>query len=467
MKTLITLTVAFIAAMALISVPTASAQSGDDPCAGDTAAEHVHNDCEMLESSSFDAAAGLCNTPHVRVVCVCDTGYVQHGELANGDPDCRRRASGSGGSGSASSSSGGAIYPSICVGDAAPHGSTCECPDALDTDGHDADDDGLQEVYRVTVRWDRRERRAMGVAMHGDIQTCLPASYALRSEDDVADAARDQRIAFLEEMVFGVLCGSTDYATASVDDIREDCVAAAARRGGIDTESGMIVLGDGTQLTLGEFAQNMVDRLADLGNRVTGLEDWRRETVDPTLAAHETRLDALEALSRSFHLRVGAYGLFGGLLSGPSTGAGGASLELIFRWGDLPVGSYVNGLFGGQSTGWNVGSSFHLAGGAGFIFFTGGRADTTISLGYFAETLLDPFMDGPGEVDGDSLGVLHGGMLAASVPLPGDAHILRIEPALIVGGADRRFIDDQSNFRSTFDVDVTGMLRIVIQPDWN
>jgi hypothetical protein len=460
------LTVALIAATTLIGASTASAQA-DDPCMGDQAAEHVHNDCEMLEASTYDGEAGLCSTPHTRVVCVCNDGYTPHGELANGDPDCRRRASGGGGSGSASSSSGGEIYPSICVGDAVPHGSSCECPDALDTDGHDADNDGLQEVYRVTVRWDRRERRAMGVGARGDIQTCLPNSYALRSEDEVADAARDQRIAFLEEMVFGVLCGSTDYATASVDEIREDCVAAAAARGGIDTDSGVIIFGDGTQTTLGEFAQNMVDRLADLGNRVTALEDWREDTVDPTLANHEARLDALEALSRSFHLRVGAYGLLGGLLSGPMTGAGGASLELIFRWGDLPVGSYVNGMFGGQSTGWNVGESFHLAGGAGFVFFTGGRADTTISLGYFAETLLDPFMDGPGEVDGDSLGVLHGGILSASFPLPGDAHVVRIEPALIVGGADRRFIDDQAIFRSTFDASVSGMLRIVIQPDWN
>ncbi len=108
----------------------------------------------------------------------------------------------------------------------------------------------------------------------------------------------------------------------------------------------------------------------------------------------------------------------------------------------------------------------YLAGGAGLAIFTGGRRDTTIGLGFWAEDLLHPFADGPTEVQGSSRGVAIGAELSLSIPLPGDAHWVRIRPALAVGHSERYYISDNGAFSVLPGAYIAPSLAIEFQPDW-
>ena len=445
------MTVAIAAMILFLGAPTVSAQDMQCP-------DNAHLGTEVRACS----ASGVVD---LDCVCVCDRGYHPRdaGQPVSSSNPCVRNVRGDrDGNGTVD------ISNTVCIGDAravtVPGGFiVCQCPDALDTTDHDADQDGMQETRRVSVLWDRHERRAMGVPMSGAIFTCM-AENGLATQSEIDGAAMEQRLTWLETQI-RTICGSE--ADATPDDVHEDCVAfhdAALASGGSAPTT--ITVG-GNEYTLGDFAQRVLGRLSEI--------DATNERQDDDIAAIDGRVTALEArpdggflrdLADATHIRIGGFGRLGFSTAGPATGAGGASLELLFRFGDLPVGAFLRGEFGGQETGWDVGSSMYLSGSVGFSIFTGGRRDTTIGLGFFAEDLLHPFADAPDSVQGSHLGVAVGAELSLSIPLPGDAHWMRIRPALAIGHSERYYISDNGAFSVLPGAYIAPSLAIEFQPDW-
>ena len=416
------------------------------------------------------AAAQLCHpdSPHTRVqqvfscsatgvgcdeTCVCASGYHQDGTLSNGDPRCV-----------ADPPIYGSSYEPLCGFGATRVDGDCVCTgDELGTRlGRTMLSytvpalRALVEAGRIEspaglisdARLDRMERRGDTVAVYGCIDPMSAGATERLITDGYAEYVR-------------ILCTPGDAEPNPDADLHQLCTDTRALIDSIVPRT-TIHYGD-RDYTFNEFVSGvLVPKFGEIEGRLSALENTVHEH-GVALADHETRISALEHLLRAIHLRFGAFGLLGGELSGPMTGAGGASGELLVRFGDLPVGMYGRLYFGGQSTGWGVGSSFFLAGGAGFTLFTGGRADTTISLGYYGETLLDPYM-ATHAFPHDSLGTTNGAQLLASFPIPG-AHIVRIEAGLVAGFAERRLMDQNGVFRTPSDAFLAGMLGLVIQPD--
>ncbi|KAA0205902.1 hypothetical protein EDM68_04080 [Candidatus Uhrbacteria bacterium] len=416
--------------LSLIGAPTASAQV--------TCPAHAHAETATVAYCDENGRA-TCEDR-----CVCDRGWHPRDRsqpVSDSNPCVRNVRGDRDGDGTVD------IPNTVCLAPAreltVPGGLiVCQCPDALDTedrngDGtpdHDADQNGIRETRRVRVDWDRHERRAMGVALTGVVQTCMAASSGLATQAEIDAAAIERRLTWLEQQI-RTICGTTDE-TATPDDVAEDCARfrEEALRGGVTS----ITIGD-RNYTLGEFAERVMGRLAEI--------DATNQRQDDQLAVIDGRVTALERGWRGFlnatHIRLGGFGRLGFSTAGPATGAGGVSAELLFRFGDAPIGAYGRIEFGGQETAWNVGGSMYLAGGAGLTYFTGGRRDTTLSLGFWAEDLLEPFADVPGqEVEGSHLGVSVGAELSVSIPLPGDAYWVRIRGAVALADSQRYFVNN-------------------------
>lgn len=433
MKTFVT---AAIAAMFLITPALASANACHD------GTPHAHTvDVPMCSASRLSCEAS----------CVCDRGYHAAGSLANGDPRCvRNRRGDTDGDGIVD------IAPLVCAfGAVLNRRGTCECPEELGARNV------LVPIFLVPAR-----RRALGLPARGSAQTCIdPLATAgeRNSLDGVLLAALDERTR--------IICGSDESATPEevLADCRETRVLIDSIRNGAGSVT--ITYGDRT-LTPQEAFDLIVGKIGEIEGRLTELEAWREETVDPTLVNHEERITALETGSNAWrdflnatHLRLGGFGRLGFSTAGPATGAGGGNLELLFRFGSAPVGVFLRGEFGGQSTGYGIGGSLYLAGGVGLAIFTGGRRDTTIGLGFWAEDLLHPFADAPDAVQGSHLGVAVGVELSVSIPLPGDAYWVRIRPGIAFAHAERYYIGDNAQFSVISGAYIAPSLSIEFQPD--
>jgi hypothetical protein len=365
--------------------------------------------------------------------CVCDDGYVMNGSLSNGDPNCVRpaRRSGSGG-GSGTTAPRQQICDEELLGTRRA-GDRCVCTEANIAAG---------AIGTVPVFVPATVRRAHGWASHGDARLCV---FPMSGQPGPDTEWREYIESWIRQldMENAIICGSDEGATR--EERLDDCRATRELIERIPSLMGggdIMVTVEGQEMPLQDFVTLFVRKVGELIVRVTGLEE-RMDDLEPRVAALEARSDGggLQTFLSSMHLRIGAFGMVGGMLPGPATGAGGASLELLFRFGDLPVGAYGRIHFGGQSTGWNVGETMFLSGGAGFTLFTGGREDTTLALGYYGETLVDPYVAGDA-FPHDSAGVAHGAEFSASLPIPGVSW-LRIRGSIIGAWAERRLIDDQ------------------------
>lgn len=452
------MSVAFGAAMVLTvsnTVSNASAQEAECP---------PHSHAESSVAMCTEAGVVECVD-----VCECDRGFHprdRDAPVSSTNPCVRNVRGDRDGDGTVD------ISNTVCIGDARERTVSggfvvCQCPDALDTedrngDGtvdHDADQDGIQETRRVRVDWDRLERRAMGVPMSGVIYDCMSASTGLSTQAEIDTGAIERRLAWLEQQI-RTICGTTDEA-ATPDDIHEDC--EEFRRAALAGSPTTITIGD-TEMTLGEFAERVMGRLAEI-DETNGRQDDDIAALDGRVTALERDGGALRDLADATHLRVGGFGRLGFSTAGPATGAGGASAELLFRFGDLPIGAYGRLEFGGQETGWGVGASLYLSGGAGLTYFTGGRRDTTVSLGLFAEDLLEPFADDPAGIGGSEIGVALGAELSASLPLPGDAYWVRIRAGISISYSERYHLD-QGAFSVLTGAYIAPTLGLEFQPDW-
>jgi hypothetical protein len=429
-----TLFTAFAAMFLTFGASTVSAQH----CHPDT--PHVHTTCE--------GRVGEARTCDLIENCVCDDGFHADGNLANGDPNCVANASASR---TGSSPHGGAppvCDPELLGTELSPRG-ICRCTEEAYSRG------GIGTSY---VFISVADRRAHGLPIQGEARGCYVygANHSLewlgtwrQSVDESIAGLRSALLAMCDQP----LPEGVDAASLTWVQIQEMCRTTRAMIGGTSP-------GD----------TNIGPRLTEIDNRIIGIRDdidELRQTVEhhtAELADHESRITALEHILRAIHIRVGAFGLFGGELNSLTTGAGGVSGELLVRMGDLPIGFYGRIYFGGQYSAWGVGGSFYVGGGGGVTAFFGDRNATTLSLGYHGDTLLDPYVQGD-RFPHDSLGTMNGAQLLVSIPLPGDAHIVRIEASLIAGLAERRLIDQAGVFRTPQDAFLAGTLGIVIQPD--
>ncbi len=445
MKTMLWFSVACAATVLFIGAPTASAQYPERACHPDT--PHAHTSCDARVSGTACEAVEHC---------VCDEGYVMDGSLPNGDPNCvRPRRGGSGGGGSATTRT--QICDEEILGTRRA-GDRCVCTEANIAAG---------AIGTVPVFVPATVRRAHGWASHGDARLCV---FPMTGRPGPDTEWREYVESWLRQldMENAIICGSDEGATR--EERLDDCRATRELIERIPSLMGggdIMVTVEGQEMPLQEFVTLFVTKVGEHEVRITRLEE-RMDDLEPRVAALEARPDGgfLRDLADATHLRVGGFGRLGFSTAGPATGAGGAAAELLFRFGDLPLGAYGRLEFGGQETGYDVGASMYLAGGAGLAIFTGGRRDTTIGLGFWAEDLLHPFADGPTEVQGSSRGVAIGAELSLSIPLPGDAHWVRIRPALAVGHSERYYISDNGAFSVLPGAYIAPSLAIEFQPDW-
>ncbi len=309
-------------------------------------------------------------------------------------------------------------------------------------------------------RLERMERRDELIAVF----VChdpMASGMASGSVNSVLVDAIDQRTR--------ILCDSAEGA--SDEQVLADCRATRELIDSIrNLRPGSVTIHYGDRdYTVQEFVDELlVPKFGEIEQRLSALEGRVGELED-TSVDHERRIDNLEAAWHTFldvtHIRLGGFGRLGFLASGPATGAGGAAGELLFRFGDAPVGFYGRIEFGGQETGYDVGGSLYLSGGAGLAFFTGGRRDTTIGIGLLAEDLLEPFADDPLGVMGSEVGVALGAEASASIPLPGDLYWIRIRAGLAVAYGERSHMSN-GVFTTTSGVYVAPSLGLEFQPDF-
>lgn len=442
------------AVIVLLLLPT-SASAQDYPehaCVGDDGGEHNHTTCEARGTdTSCDAIER----------CVCDTGYHMDGLLANGNPNCVRRGSG-GGDGS---SYGSYTDPLCAAGSVRGSDGECMCPESL----------GARRYRTLTIvsrsfaesiadqieDFDQIRRHGRVVAL----QVCIDPLASAGASGSLPGV-----ISGLAEQGMRIICGSA--AGATDEQVLANCAETRTLIESIRNlaPGATTITYDGNTYTIQAFVDEVLVRIiGEIQGRLTTLEGTVREHGE-VLGDHEERIDNLELAWNNLldvtHVRFGGVGRLGFLIDGPATGAGAATGELLIRFGSAPVGFYGRIEFGGQETGYDVGGSLYLSGGAGFAFFTGGRRDTTISLGLFAEDLLEPFADDPMGVLGSEVGVALGAELSASMPLPGDLYWIRIRAGLGIAYGERSYISDNGAFTTVSGPYVAPSLGLEFQPDF-
>ncbi len=390
--------------------------------------------------------------------CVCDTGFHSRGTLANGDPDCVRNVRGdTNGDGVVDVR----IYPNVCVDGAVRVGRNgCGCPPAPV---------GERPRRLVPTFISGADRRAEGLPANGQAQMCiiydpLAGGMAPSAPNRVLVDAIDQNLR--------ILCGAA--AGADAEEVTAGCTETRALIDSIrNLRPGSVTIHYGDRnYTIQEFVDELLvpkfgeieQRLSALEGRVSELETEVHDDIVPRIEALESRpagSNTLRLLADETHVRLGAVGRLGFLLSGPATGAGAASGELVFRFGESHVGLYARIEFGAQETARGVGGSLYLSGGAGLTFFAGGRHSTTVSFGLFAEDFLEPWGDDPHGVMGSEIGVSLGAEVSASIPLS-DTVRLRLGLALAYG--ERSSIVNDT-FTTTGGVYLAPSIGLEFQPD--
>lgn len=411
------LAVAFGAAMVLcLGASTVSAQALECPA-------HSHVEREIT-------ACGPTVT--CDEMCVCDRGYHPRnaGQPVSDANPCVRDAR-----------DWGSYSDPLCAAGAVRNArGECECPTALAPRIHRhitiVTREGAELIRDQIEDYDRLRSRGRTVALMVCTDPLASAGAPGSPQRVVTDAyAQGLRI----------LCAAPE--TATDEELLELCTETRALIDSIE-ERTTIHYGD-RDYTFQDFVTEiLVPKFGEIEERLSGLEAWRTERVDPTLDDHEERITALEGRpnsgprladgSNSFTLSVGAFGLVGFHTAGPMTGAGGLSLGLHFRPDTAPLDIYARAQLGWQATGYNVGDTPYVAAAAGVSIYLGEtRRDTMLMLGLWGENLWDPAADAPDELQADSLGWAFGGEAAVSIPLH---PYVRLVPGVGIGYGERRFI---------------------------
>lgn len=434
MKIQMILSAAFAAIVCFFAPSFAAAQTDSCPA-------HAHLQAEIRACVASGVEFGDC-------ACVCDRGYHPRDSaqpVSSSNPCVRDEPSW------------GSYRDPLCAfGAVRGDNGECMCPDTLGArrartlvvvsrDFASAIADQIEDYDSL-----RRERGPVA------LQACINP-LATAGENGSAQALLLDAL----DSNLRIICAAPETATDEA--FRQACIDTRALIDSIGPRT-TIHYGD-REYTFNEFVNDvLVPKFAEIEGRLSALEA-RVDDLEPRVEALENRPDALRTFLDVTHARLGAGVRLGYLVDSMATFAGFATGELLIRFGDAPVGMFGRIEFGGQTSGWDVGESLYLAGGAGLAFFTGGRRDTTISLGLFAEDLLEPFADDPQGVMGSEVGVALGVEVAASIPLPGDAHWVRLRPGIDLAYGERSFMDNDV-FTTASGFYFAGTLGVEFQPDF-